>query len=66
MKSIGVHFVTLYSAYTICYLINQWIPFDIKVFIIYTSIFIIVYLIIWLIVFIIIKKQSKNFNKALK
>lgn len=22
MKSIGIHFVTLYSAYTICYLIN--------------------------------------------
>lgn len=66
MKSISYHFVTLYIAYTLCYLVNSWITFEFKVFIIYTIIFIVIYVLIWIIVLIITKKQSKKFNKALK
>lgn len=64
-KSIGFHFVTLYIAYTICYLINSWIPFDIKVFLIYTAIFIVVYFVIWAIVYFSVKNSSKKINAKL-
>lgn len=64
-KSLLFHFGTLYIAYTVCYLINSWIPFNIVVFAVYTAIFVIVYLVIWLAVFISIKLLSKKINKRL-
>lgn len=65
-KSIGCHFVTLYVAYTICYLINSWIPFDIKVFLIYTAIFVALYFLIWSIVYLSVKSSSKKLNDKLQ
>lgn len=65
-KSIGCHFVTLYVAYTICYLINSWIPFDIKVFLIYTAIFVALYFVIWSIVYLSVKSSSKKLNDKLQ
>ena len=65
IKSISVHFPTLYIAYTLCYLINTWIPFDWKVVLIYTAIFILVYLAIWVTVFTITKRTTKNLNKRI-
>ena len=62
-KSIGAHFPTLYIAYTLCYLINTWIPFDWKVVLIYTAIFVLVYFVIWVIVLAVTKKTTKNLNK---
>lgn len=66
VKSIGFHFVTIYVAYTLCYLINKWIEFKLKVLLIYTVVFIVSYFIIWIIVYLIIRKQTKRMNERLK
>lgn len=65
-KSIAFHFGTLYLAYSLCYLINSWIPFDIKVFGIFTAIFIGVYFVIWTIVYLCVRNASKKLNAKLK
>ena len=65
-KSITVHFATLYLAYSICYLINTWIPFDIKVFGIFTGIFVAVYTAVWIIVYLCVRKSGKRINDRLK
>ena len=65
MKSMLCHFSFLYVAYSVCYLINSWIPFDLKVVLIYTSVFIAVYLAIWLIVFVLTKLTGKKLTQKL-
>lgn len=65
-KSIAYHFGTLYLAYSLCYLINSWIPFDIKVFGIFTAIFVAVYLVIWIIVYLCVRRSSKKINAKLQ
>lgn len=65
-KSIAFHFGTLYLAYSLCYLINSWIPFDIKVFGIFTAIFIGVYFVMWTIVYLCVRNASKKLNAKLK
>ena len=65
-KSILCHFATLYLAYTICYLINTWIPFNLNVIIIYTLIFIAVYAVIWLTVYICTKSTQRKLNEKIK
>ena len=64
-KSIGAHFSVLYLAYSVCYLVNSWIPFDIKVFGFFTLIFITVYFVVWAIVYLCIKRSSKLINSKL-
>ena len=64
-KSLLCHFMTLYSAYTLCYLLNNWIPFKSQVLIIFTLIFAVLYFIIWAIVYFSIKTASKKMNKKL-
>ena len=65
-KSLLCHLSTLYVAYSLCYVANTWIPFEPKVLLIFTIIFIIVYFVIWGIVYFSIKATSKNFNAQLK
>ena len=65
-KSIGFHFGALYVVYSFCYLINSWIPFDLKVFGIFTGIFVAVYAVVWIIVYLIVNKTSKKLNDSLK
>ncbi|MBQ8392920.1 MAG: DUF3021 domain-containing protein [Clostridia bacterium] len=65
-KSILFHFTSLYLAYTICYLINSWIPFSLTVFLIYTVAFILAYGIIWLTVVLTTKKINIKLNEGLK
>jgi hypothetical protein len=65
-RSMLCHFSVLYVAYSLCYLINSWIPFDITVFLIFTGIFIVSYLIVWLTVFIIVKRTGRRLNDSLK
>lgn len=65
MKSLLVNLVTLYVAYTSCYLINSWIPFDWTIILIFTAIFVAVYLAIWLVVYLSVKATTKRFNKKL-
>ena len=65
-KCTAVHFLTLYVVYVGCYLLNSWIPFDIKVVLIFTAVFFAVYLAVWLAVVISIKATSKKLNKKIR
>lgn len=65
-KSIAFHFGVIYVAYSLCYLINTWIPFDIKVFGIFTAIFIAVYFVIWVTVYLCVRKSSKKINSGIQ
>ena len=43
MKSLLCHFLTLYFAYILCYLINSWIDFNFIAILIFTAVFIAIY-----------------------
>lgn len=62
-KSLIFHFLSIYSAYIGCYLVNSWIPFNWIVIGIFTLVFILTYFLIWLIVTSIIKKQATILTK---
>ena len=64
-KSLLCHFLTIYIAYLLCYLINTWIPFEPMILLIFTVIFVVLYFVIWLIVYISIKSISKKINSKL-
>lgn len=65
VKSTALHFASLYVAYVICYLINDWIPFSWEVIAIFTAIFVVGYFIVWGIVYLIIKTTSDKLNATL-
>ena len=64
-KSIFAHFICLYFAYVLCYLVNSWLPFNWLDIFVFTFVFVIVYLVVWLVVYIIIKHTTKEMNKRL-
>lgn len=64
-KSLLFHFATLYLAYSVCYVVNTWIPFEPMVLLIFTAIFVVAYFIIWAIVYITVKAVSKKLNAKL-
>ena len=66
IKSALLQLVCLYVVYVGAYLINNWIPFDYKVVLIFTAIFIAAYFIIWLIVYLSIKMTAKKLNKTIE
>ena len=66
MKSTFCHFSVLYVAYTLCYVVNDWILFNINVLLIFTGIFAVVYLTVWVTVVAILKLTSKKLNAKLK
>ncbi len=65
-KSFACHFAVLYAAYSICYLVNDWIPRSLAGFGIFTGVFAAFYMLVWAIVLISVKATSKEFNKRLK
>lgn len=65
-KATLCHFAVLFFAYAGCYLLNNWIPFDSKILLIFTGIFVGGYLVIWLVVFISVKMVSKRLNQKLR
>ena len=65
-KSFACHFAVLYIAYSICYLVNDWIPRSVGGFAFFTGIFAGFYILVWVIVMICIKATSKDLNKKLK
>ena len=65
-KSLLCHLLTLYVAYSLCYVINTWIPFDPKVLLIFTIVFLTIYFVVGGIVYLSIKATSKNCNAKLK
>lgn len=65
IKAMGLQLLFLYIAYLGSYLINDWIPFDWNVIIIFTLIFVTGYLIIWLTIYLIIRYRIKKLNQKL-
>ncbi|MBQ3572902.1 MAG: DUF3021 family protein, partial [Clostridia bacterium] len=65
-KSIAFHLSSLYLAYSLCYLINGWIPMVLEVFLIFTAIFVVAYFVIWLTVYLIVKNTSKKLNNSIR
>ncbi len=65
-KSLLCHFSLLYAVYSIAYVANSWIPFDVKVLIVFSVIFIAVYFGVWLTVYFSLKAASNRMNKKLK
>jgi hypothetical protein len=65
-KSMICQLSSLYDAYTSCYLVNQWLPFDWKVLAVFTGFFVVGYLAIWLSIFFIIRSTSKRLNKRIQ
>lgn len=64
-KSLLCHLSLLYVAYVSCYLINNWIPFDINFLLIFTAIFLCIYFVVWTTVFVSLKIASKKLNARL-
>ena len=65
-KSLFFHLGALYLAYSICYLLNRWIPFSPVAFLIFTAAFVVGYFAVWLTVFLIVRATSKRLNQSLK
>lgn len=65
-KSLLAHFSSLYIVYVLCYILNSWIPFDPKVILVFTGIFVSLYFFIWTTVYICVKAASKKLNSKLK
>ncbi len=65
-KSLFCHFVTLYLAYSLCYIANSWIPFEPKVLLIFSLIFIASFFAIWFIVYFCVRATSEEFNKKIE
>lgn len=65
-KSLLVHFLTLFVAYSGCYLANTWIPFEPMVLLIFAAIFIAVYFAVWLTVYFIVRATRNKLNQQLK
>ncbi len=61
-KSLLFHFTSLYLAYSLCYIVNSWIPFNIIALLIFTAIFVLLYFTIWIIVYFSVKASSKKLN----
>ena len=64
-KSLGLHFLTLYVAYSTCYVVNSWIPFEPMVLVIFTAIFAVTYFFVWFLVYSIIKATERGLNKRI-
>ena len=57
---------TLYLAYTFAYLVNDWIPFEPIVLLLYTVGFVLLYLAICLTVILGVKRAERRLNEQLK
>ncbi|MBR2013053.1 MAG: DUF3021 domain-containing protein [Clostridia bacterium] len=65
-KSLLVHFLTLFAAYSGCYLLNTWIPFEPMVLLIFAGVFIAIYFAVWLTVYCIVRATRNKLNHQLK
>ncbi len=66
VKSLLCHFVTLYAAYSVCYVVNSWIPFEPMVLVIFSAVFVLLFFVIWAIVYFSVRSTTKKFNSQLK
>lgn len=66
VKSCSLQLLTLYLVYTVCYLVNSWIPFELAVIGIFSAIFIVAFLAIWLGVYFTVRAVSAGLNQKLR
>ena len=64
-KSLFWHFSTLFVAYSGCYIVNSWIPFEPLVLLIFAGVFILIYFVIWISVYLSVKAVSRKLNSKL-
>ncbi len=64
-KSMLCHFGSLYLAYSLCYILNSWIPFEPMVLAIFTLIFAVIYFAVWGIVYFCVRGASRKLNNKL-
>ena len=64
-KCVLCHFITIYVAYSLCYVLNSWIPFEPIVLLIFTAVFAVIYAVVWLTVYLCIKATSRKLNERL-
>ena len=65
-KSVFFHFSSLYIVYSLCYIINSWIPFEPKVLLIFTAVFVGIYFAVWGIVYVSVRGTSRKLNEKLR
>ena len=65
VKGLLFQLISIYTVYTIGYLLNSWLPLKIEVIIIYTVIFVLAFLTVWLAIFFITKSVTKKLNDKL-
>ena len=66
IKAMFFQFISIYSVYTIGYLINSWIPLNPVIILIYTGAFVATFLVTWLVVFLMTRKLASDMNDKLK
>lgn len=64
-KSLLFHFGSLYIVYSLCYILNSWIPFKAEVLVAFTLIFITVYFAVWTTVYLCVRNTGKKINEKL-
>ena len=64
-KSLLCHFGSLYLAYSLCYVVNDWIPFEPLVLGIFTVVFVAIYFVIWGVVYLCVRGESRKLNDKL-
>lgn len=65
-KAITAHGVTLYIAYAVVYISNNWLKNGLIPFLIFTAIFIVGYAVVWLVIYLITKRETDKLNKSIK
>lgn len=64
-KSLLWHFGLLYVTYSLCYLLNRWIPFDPLVLVAFTVIFASGFFLIWGIVYLCVRAAGRKLNEKI-
>lgn len=66
LSAILIHGAALYLDYLILYLVNGWIPVDIKVIGFFTLIFVAGFALIWLGIYLFTRRKTSQLNKKLQ
>lgn len=65
-RSALCHFTLLYASYILCYVLNDWIPFDPLSLGIFTAAFAAIYAVVWLCISVSIRLTVRRLNRKLQ
>ena len=65
-KSAFIHLLSIYLIYLISYLVNNWIPFNWIVIMIFSGTVIVTFILIWLICYFVNRNYKKTLNSMIK